>query len=94
MAYALIVYSDFQSHLEKVLIFFGLSCAKNEAPHYESFDLSRNPSRAKCPNSFLITSLCTFSTEYGIEHIGYTSYFNSKSTVSVFQVPSVPSNNS
>ena len=39
-------------------------------------------------------SSCTFRTGYGLEYIGFTSSFNSKSTGSVFQVPSVPLNNS
>ena len=36
-------------------------------------------------------SLCTFGTEYGIEHIRFPSYFNSKSTGYVSQAPGVPS---
>ena len=39
-------------------------------------------------------SSCTFSTRYGLEHIGFAFSFNLKSNGSVFQVPSVPSNNS
>ena len=35
-------------------------------------------------------SSCTFGTGYDLEHIGFTPSFNSKSTGSIFQVPSVP----
>ena len=48
------------------------------------------PVELKCT---LKKKMDTFGTGYGIEHIGFTPYFSSKSTGSVFQVPSVPLNN-
>ena len=74
--------------------YLGLGCAKDGSPHSGSSSSSTNHSRSKHSTSFLKNSLCTFSTGYGREHIGFTFYFNLKSTWSVFQVPSVPSNNS
>ena len=35
-------------------------------------------------------SLCNLVTGYGLEHIGFTSSFNVKSTGSIFRVPSIP----
>ena len=71
----------------------GLSCANNGDSHSGLFDISRTPSRTKHSTSSLDISLCTFGNLYGIEHIGFTSSFNSKSTGSVFHVPSVPLKN-
>ena len=53
-----------------------------------------NPSRTKRSTSFLNISLCNLGTGCGLKNIGFTLSFNSKSTGSVFQVPSIPSNNS
>ena len=39
-------------------------------------------------------SACIFVTGYGVERIGFSLYFNSKFNGSIFQVPSVPSNDS
>ena len=72
----------------------GLGCAKYEDPHSESFDFSRIPSRTKHSTHFLDISSCTFGTIYGIENIGFTYYFNSKSTWYFLQVPSFTSTNS
>ena len=71
-----------------------LGCAKDGAPHSESFDTSETPSRTKRSTSFLKISLCIFGTGYGNEHISLKSSLNQKSTGSVFQVQNVPSNNS
>ena len=72
----------------------GLGCAKDGDPHSESFYISRTLSKTKNLTSFLNISLCNFGTGYGCEHIGFTYYFNPKSTGDVFQVPSVPSKKS
>ena len=71
----------------------GLGCAMYEAPHSESLALSRTTSRTKRSTYFLKISLCNFGTGYGLEHIGFTSSFNSNHTGSVFQVPSALSKN-
>ena len=65
---------------------FDLSfgCAKNGAPHYELLACSRNHIRAKRSTYFFNISSFTFGTGYGLEHIGFTSYFNLKYTGSVF----------
>ena len=81
--------------LSKLTIFYlGLCCTKDGDPHYKSFTTSRTPSRPKLSTPLLKISSCTFGTGYGRENIGFTSTFKSKSTGSVFQAPSVPSNNS
>ena len=74
--------------------YLGLGYSKDGATHSESLGSSRTPSRTNRSTSFLKISLCNFSIGYGFEHIGFTFYFNSKYDGCVFQVPSVPSNNS
>ena len=74
--------------------YFGLDYPKGGDPHPESFVTPKTPNMTKCSTSFLKISSCTFGTGYGREHISFLSSFNSESTASVFQVPSVPSNNS
>ena len=71
---------------------FGLGCGKDGAPNSESFDFLRTSSITNCLPVFLNISLCTFVTVYGSNPIGLAFYFNSKSTGSVFHVPSVPWN--
>ena len=71
-----------------------LSCDNYWAPQYESFAPSRNHIRNKRSTSFLNISSCTFGTGYDIEHIIWSSSFNSSSTEYIFQVPRDPSNNS
>ena len=73
--------------------YLGLGCAKDGASHSESFATSRTHSRNKRSTTFLNISSCTFGTGYARKHIGFASYFNSKSTGSIFQVPSVSLNN-
>ena len=80
--------------IKRTRFYLGLGCAKNGAPHYELFPNYSTPSRTKHSTSFLNIPSCTFGTVYGLARIGFASSFNSKSTISVFQVPSVPSNNS
>ena len=74
--------------------YLGLGYEKDGDHHSESFDSSSNPSRTKRSNYFLKISSCNFSTGYGRENIGFTSYFSSESTGSVLQVLSVISSNS
>ena len=72
----------------------GFGCAKDGATNYESLALSMTPIRNKRSTSFWKIYSCTFGTGYGIDHIGFISPFNSKYTVSVFQMLSVTFNNS
>ena len=72
----------------------GLGCAKDGANNSESFYISRTTSRTKLSTSFLNISLCNFGTGYGYKHIGLVLYFYFNSTGSIFQVSSVPPNNS
>ena len=88
------LYRFLESLRKRTRFYLGLGCAKDVYPYPESIATSSIHSRDKCPTSFLKISLCTLITVYGRKHIGFTSYFNSKYTRSVFQVPSVPSNNS
>ena len=72
----------------------GLGWEKDGATHSESFATLRNPSINIRSTYFLNISLCTFGTRYFHEQIVFASSFNLESTRSIFQVPSVPSNNS
>ena len=85
----------FLKSLIRILLFnLGLGCAKYGDPHSESFYTSRTPNRTKFSTSFLKLYSCTFGTGYGRSCIVFASSFNLNSTGSVFQVPSVPLNNS
>ena len=72
----------------------GWGCANNGSSHSESFYISNHPSRTKHSISLICFSSGTFSNIYGLTHTGFESYFNLKYNGSVFQVPSVQSNNS
>ena len=72
----------------------GLDWAKDGAPHSESFDTLRTPSRTEHITYFLNIYPCTFGTGYGCKQIGFASSFNLKTTGYVFQVPSVTLNSS
>ena len=74
--------------------YLDLGWVKDGALHSESFATSRTYSRNRRSTSFLNVSSCTFGTWYGREQIDLTSFFNSKSTGYIFQVPSFQSNNS
>ena len=74
--------------------YLALGCAKYESPHAEWFATSRTHNRTKCSTSFLDISSCTFGAGCSCKHIGSASYFNLKYIVSIFYVPSIPSNNS
>ena len=85
----------FLSSLRKHIRFdLGLVWAKDRDPHSESFATLRAPSRTRRSTSFLNIYSCNFSTGYGRKHICFAYYFNWNSTGYVFQLPSVPSNNS
>ena len=62
---------------------FGLDCAKDWAPHSESFDTSRTPSRTNRSTSFLKISLCTFGSAYVCESI-YFAYYLIRSLLYLF----------
>ena len=79
---------------KRTRFYLGLGCAKDGAPHSESFTTSVTHTRTKRPTSLLNIYSCTFSTGYGCDNIGFKFSFNLKSTESVFQVSSVPSNKS
>ena len=83
-----------KSFLKLTRFYSVLGCAKDGDPHSESFDTSRTPNKTKRSTSFLNISSYTVGTGYGCNHIGFATFFSSKSTGSVFKVPSVPSNNS
>ena len=68
----------------------GLRWEQNWTPHYESFSTLRTHNMTKYSTFFLKTSPCTFSNGYFYKHTGFVPSFISKSTGSVFQVPSVP----
>ena len=71
----------------------GLAWVKDGAPHSESFTTSKNTNKIERSTSFWNIPSCTLGNGYGREHIGSAFSFNSKSPGSVFQLPSVPSNN-
>ena len=54
----------------------GLDCAKDGAPHSESFATSRTPSNTKCSTSFLNIYSCTFVNVYVIDNIFFASSLN------------------
>ena len=74
---------------KRTWFYLGLGCTKDGAPYSESFATLRTPNSTKSSTSFLKIPSLTFGTGYGREHIGFASAFHSKSTGSVFQVPSV-----
>ena len=78
---------------KRTQFYLGLGFAKHAAPHSEPFSTLRNPNRTKHSTSLLNISSCTLGTDYSRKHISFASYFNLKSTRSVFQVPSIPLNN-
>ena len=55
---------------------------------------SRPTSGTKMLTYFFNIYYCTFGTGYGLEHIDFTYYFNSKSTGYIFQGGNDPSNKS
>ena len=67
-----------------------LGCTKDGSTLSESFEFLITPSGTKRSTSFLKNSLCNFGTIYGLENMFLEFYFNSNSTGSVFQLPSVP----
>ena len=73
---------------------FNFGCAKEGAPHLDSFASSGTPKLTSILTSFLNIALCTFGTGYGHDHTGFASYFNSKYNGILFHVPNVPSNRS
>ena len=72
----------------------GLGCSKEGAPNYDSLAFSSTSSSTNHSTSFLGIPSLKFSNGYGLKHIIFASSFNSNSTGSVFQVTSVPLNNS
>ena len=95
MVHAFIFSFNFLKSLRKRTHFFvGLGCAKYGAPHSESFSTPSTPNRTKFSTSFLDIYSCNFVTGYFCEHIFFTLSFNSESTGSGLQIPSVPFYNS
>ena len=80
--------------MKRTLFYLALGYEKDGDPHYMLLSLSRTTRRTKLPTSFMDISPCTFGTGYGLKHIGFESFFKSEHNGTVFQVPSVLTNNS
>ena len=83
-----------KSLIKRTWFDLGLGCVKYWDLHYGSFNSSRTRNRNKLPTYFLDISLCNFGTWCGRKLIGLVFSFNFKFNISVFRVPSVPSNRS
>ena len=76
------------------LFFFGLGCTKYGAPNSDLFAFSRNASRTNNSTYFLKIYSFNFGNRCGSKHIDFEFSLDSKSTGSIFQVLSAPSNSS